>query len=135
MKRSALHVYALAVCALLIIPLLISGGVAAYGVLQAAWPQLTMPAWEYQRYQSDDAYREHLSERSRFPGDGDGRRVGDSPPDAEIPERRRQAFGEALERERRDGMQSVIRAVIFGLISLALFFPHWRIARRERRAA
>lgn len=135
MKKSALHIYALAVCALLIIPLLISGGVAAYGVLQAAWPELTMPAWEYQRYQSDDAYREHLSERSRLPGDEGGRQVGAPPPDAEIPERRRQAFREALERERRDGMQSVIRSVIFGLISLALFFPHWRIARRERKAA
>ncbi len=135
MKKSALHVYALAVCGLLIVPLLISGGIAVYGILQATWPKLTMPAYEYQRYQSDDAYREHLSEWSRFPGDESGRRANGPPSDAEIAERRRQAFLEALERERRDGIQSIIRCAIFGLISLMLFLPHWRIARRERREA
>ena len=135
MKKSALHVYALAVCGLLIVPLLVSGGIAVYGVLQATWPKLTMPAYEYQRYQSDDAYREYLSEWGRFPGDEDGRRVGETPSDMKIAERRRQAFREALERERRGGVQSIIRCVIFGLISLMLFLPHWRLARRERRAA
>ncbi len=69
MKRSALHIYALAVCGLLIIPLFISGGVVIYSIFELTWPELMMPSHEYQRYQSDDAYREHLSRWSRFPGD------------------------------------------------------------------
>ena len=134
MKRSALHIYALAVCGLLIIPLFISGGVVIYSIFELTWPELMMPSHEYQRYQSDDAYREHLSRWSRFPGDESGPRSGELPADAEIAKRRQMAFQEALERERRDGVQSIIRSIIFGLISLMLFLLHWRIARRERRA-
>ena len=131
MKRSALYIYALAVCGLLIIPLLISGGVVIHGVLELTWPELMMSSYEYQRYQSDDAYREHLSSGWREAG---GTRISELPSDAEIAKRRPIAFQEALERERRDGVQSIIRYVVFGLISLMIFLLHWCIARRERRA-
>ena len=43
MKRTALHVYALALCSLLIIPLLICGGIAVYNIFEMAWPELTLP--------------------------------------------------------------------------------------------
>lgn len=121
MKRSALHVYALVVCCLLIIPLLIFGSVAVYSIFEMAWPELTLSSHVYKRYQSDAAYRGSLA----------GRRLRAPTSNAEIAQRRRTGFQEALDLERRGGMQRMIRAVIFGLISLGLFLLHWRLMRRN----
>lgn len=135
MRKSALYVYALAVCALLIVPLLICGGVAAYGVLKLAWPEMTMPSHEYRRYQSDDAYREYLSSGwARPPEGGSAAQAGEALSDTDIAQRRPSAFREALERERREGVRDIVRYAVFGLISLTLFLVHWRLARRERTA-
>ncbi len=136
MKKTALEIYALGVCGLLMIPLVVAGGIAAHSVVQLAWPGLMMPAYEYQRYQSDDAFREHLSSERRPVSDEESPpQVADLPTDSDITVLRTSAYLEALERGQRQGAQSIIRCVAFGAVSLVLFLLHWRIARRERMRA
>ena len=129
MKRSTLSIYALAVCGLLIIPLLISSGIFIYSIISVVSPDLTMPAYVYERYQSDTAYREYLASRWP-PGEEVGTQYQESLSDVEIARQRQIRLEDALVLEQRQGMQDMIRSVIFGLFSLGLFLLHWRIARR-----
>ena len=61
MKKSILEIYALAVCFVALVCFVIALGIGVYDLIQIANPVFTINAYEYNRHQSNEAFR-------RFPG-------------------------------------------------------------------
>ena len=145
MKKPILEMYALAVCFVALVCFVIALGIGVYDLIQIANPVFTINAYEYDRHQSNEAFR-------RFPGlhgmvgfggatgevvTGPGIPVEPTTPavEEEVTRQRGESYQAALRSEQRRGMQSVLRVVIILVIDVLVFVPHWFLARRIRDAS
>ena len=150
MKKSILEIYALAVCFVALVCFVIALGIGVYDLIQIANPVFTINAYEYDRHQSNEAFR-------RFPGlhgmvgysaFGSGGPTGGVAIEPGIPmepttpaveeevtRQREESYQAALRSERRRGMQSFLRVVIILVIDVLVFVPHWFLAGRIRDAS
>lgn len=130
MKRTALEVYALAVCFVTVGCFVIAFGIALYGMVGVVQPSFTLSGHIYEMHRTNDAY---FNRPAFMPVDGKQPRP--RPPEAELTRERQDSFAAAIDAERRDSAQSTVKSMIVVLIDLFVFFVHWRIARGPRPAA
>ena len=135
MKKSILGIYALAVCFVALLCFVIALGIGVYDLIQITNPEFTLNAYEYERHQSNEAFR-------GVPGRVALGRFGPGIPveptqrqEEEVTQQREESYQAALRSERRGGMQSLIRIVIILAIDLLVFVPHWLWIRRTRVAS
>ncbi|MDR2240704.1 MAG: hypothetical protein LBE33_09700 [Zoogloeaceae bacterium] len=128
MKKTILEIYALAVCFVTVVCFVACLGVASYSVVQIANPNFTMHSYEYNRYQTNDAFWKDCGRY--YCSDEEKKRP--RPPEAEVTKQREDAFALALASEQRDGYQTLVKTLIVILIDLVVFAAHWVIARRAR---
>ena len=134
MKKSILEIYALAVCFVALGCLVIALGIGVYDLIQIANPEFTLNAYEYERHQSNQAFRGSPGRALR--GFAPGIPVEPRQrPDEEITQQREESYQAALRSERRRGMQSLIRIVIILVIDVLVFVPHWLLVRRTNVAS
>lgn len=131
MKKSLLELYALTVCLFTVICFTVALGVGLYAVVSIASPQLTLNAFTYTQHQTNDAFWDSCNERFCSPED----RSKNRPAEAELTVKREQSLARALENERREALQTALKAFIFSLIAGLIFFFHWRIAHAVRSTA
>ncbi len=134
MKKSSLEIYALAVCFVALGCLVIALGIGVYDLIQIANPEFTLNAYEYERHQSNQAFRGSPGRALRGIAPG----IPVEPrqrPEEEITQQREESYQAALRSERRRGMQSLIRIVIILVIDVLVFVPHWLLARRTSVAS
>jgi len=124
--KTKLEIYALAVCFASSMCLVISLGTGTYAALSIAAPELTLNSHNYGTLQSNDAYWE---QKTRFKEKQD---VGSRPEEAVLTEQRLAAYAIAINGERRDGLQSLLRSGIYAFFAAIFLFVHWRIARSAR---
>ena len=118
MKKSLLEIYSLAVCFVAIICAAISLGIGAYDILELSNPELTLKSRQYQIHQTNEAFTRRWSKDE------------EKPSEEEITIIREKSYSVALEAERRDALQSLIRMIIILLIDLTIFMIHWKLAKR-----
>jgi len=123
--KSKLEIYALAVSFAAVMCIVIAGGVGGYAIFEVIFPDISIPHYAYSNLSSNDAYwRSHCVFRNK---------CNDvTPSEDELTRQRVEALAIAVSEERRDGVQTLIKSIIFifsGSISLAI---HWGIARRAR---
>ena len=131
-KRTFLEIYALAVCFVTLVAFSISVGIGLYDLAQIRWPEFTMDAYQYERHQSNEAFRT----------DPDAVYWGGfkpAPEDVEIDEEemtrvREASFQSVVRAERRRAEQSLLEIGIIMVVNVLLFFPHWILAKRQRRS-
>jgi len=134
MKKSILEIYALAVCFVALVCFVIVLGIGVYDLIQITSPEFTINVYEYERHQSNEAFRGSpgIALRGIAPG------IPVEPterPEEEVTQQREESYQAALRSERRQGMQSLIRIVIILVIDVLVFVPHWLLARRRRAAS
>ncbi len=134
MKKSILEIYALAVCFVALVCFLIALGIGVYDLIQITSPEFTINVYEYERHQSNEAFRGSpgIALRGIAPG------IPIEPterPEEEVTQQREESYQAALRSERRRGMQSLIQIVIILVIDVLVFLPHWLLARRRRAAS
>jgi len=127
LKKSLLEIYALAVCFATIVCFVISLGVALYSVVEIANPEFTMNSYQYNRYQSNDAYW-----LSRVDDYRNKEKEMQRPSEDELTKQRQEGYRLAIISEKRDGFQGLTKTAIILLIDTVVFLIHWRIARRAR---
>jgi hypothetical protein len=132
LKKTLLEIYGLAVCFATIVCFVVSLGVALYSVVQIVNPEFTMNSYEYNRYQSNDAY--HLSRCGLSPVDAyrNNEKEMQRPSEEELTKQRQEGYRSAKISEKRDGFQSLTKTAIIILINTVVFLIHWGIARRSR---
>jgi len=150
MKNTSYKIYALAVCFVTLMCSAIITGVVLYNLVKIAAPELTLDSHSYNAHQSIDAFRSSqfyafgrpvpaLIAGGRFRGRpglpiaGAPEMSGDESPtisDDELEKLRAQSYESVLRGQRRSAVQSTIRSSIILLVSLSLFFMHWRLVKR-----
>ena len=147
MKKPLLEIYALAVCFVALMCFVIALGIGVYDLIQLANPGFTINAYEYDRHQSNEAFRRggmvgpgHLT----YSGGATGGvviepRIPIEPTTPAVEEavtrQREESYQAALRSERRRGMQGFLQVVIILVIDVLVFVPHWFLARRIRDAS
>jgi hypothetical protein len=125
--KSKLEIYALAVCFAAVVCLVISIGIAGYSIIQITAPKITMNSYEYKNYQTNDAYWIQVSGCEKD-------KARPRPKEEELTKQRLDAFALQVKAEQREGFQSLIKCLMFILVSSIVLFVHWRIAKNARKA-
>ena len=129
MKKSILEIYALAVCFVAVIVFTITLGIGVYNIVELVNPELTMNAWEWEKYQSNDTFFEQMPRNYDEKGNIDNRNDYD---EDEITQKRENGYKIAIKSTRRGALQSIIRVLIILVINIMIFVPHWKLAKRSR---
>lgn len=129
MRRSVLEIYALAVCFVTVVCLIVSLGIGIYSIVEVANPAFTLDSHDFLRHQSNDAY---WSNPPMIPLDDKGNRI--RPPEQELTRQRLESYTRALRIEQRGGLQTLTKVFIVILIDLIVFGVHWRLGRRARNS-
>ncbi len=132
MKKTALEIYALAVCFVTVVCFVATLGVGLYSILEIVKPQITLNSWQYERFQSNDAFWQQCG-NARFCSEQDKKK--ERPSEADLTKQREEEYSHALFREQRDGLQTLIKSLIVIVIDIAVFLVHWSLARRARATA
>ena len=145
MKKPLLEIYALAVCFVALMCFVIALGIGVYDLIQIANPGFTINAYEYDRHQSNEAFRNGGMVGPLAFGSGGATgeviiepgipRGPTTPAAAEVTRQREESYQAALRSERRRGMQGFLQVVIILVIDVLVFVPHWFLARRIRDAS
>ncbi len=123
MKRTSVEIYGLAVCFVTLLCFII------------ALPEFTLNAYEYERHQSNDAFRRAPGLVFRA-GPGIAEAVPTTEPsEDETTRQRAESYGSVLRAQRRQAGQSLAMVGIVMLIDILFFLPHWLLARRARTTA
>ena len=120
MQRSAVQIYALAVCFASLMCLVVALGIGLFDVVQIGVPQFTMAGAEV--YGSNEQYRLYYPDKKDLP-------------EQQISELRQQALHLAVVAERRAAQQSAVFVLIVLAIDAVVFLVHSRIARQIERAS
>ncbi len=131
MKKSIVEIYAMAVCFICAAISAISITIGIHNVVQIADPEFTMSAYEYSMHRDNESFLEL--------------KLMDIPKEYNNPYRdmsqqeltaaRERSLRAALERERRNGQQSLLRCLIVVAVLSLMFWLHWILAKRTRRNA
>ena len=120
MLRSAIQIYALAVCFCTLMCLAVAMGIGIYDVVQISVPQFTVP-W-IDPYLSNDQFVARFPDRKDLPAH-------------EIDRLRENGLNQAIGAERRAAGQSAAFVLIIIAIDAVIFAFHWRLARRSEPPA
>jgi hypothetical protein len=154
----ALRFYLLAVCFVAMVCAAITAGMLFYGVVKIAAPELTLDTWSYSAHQSLENFRRSQFNPENTPraallarGPGSAQAIALDPEvgvtdpaqrsrnqplgDEELEQKRRESFQQVLRNHQRGALQDLIRLSIVLLVSAALFYTHWRMARKHSAAA
>ena len=126
--KSKLEIYALSVCFASVICLVISLGVAGYSVFEVVVPELTMSVYDYNKYQTNEAYWNSRRSCSRED------KTEIRPSEEQLAKDRIEAFDIAIKAEKRGGVQSLIRCLMFLMAAGITLAIHWQIAKKSREA-
>ena len=134
MKKSFVEIYALAVCFVTLLCFVIALGVGIYDLLQVAFPEFTLNAYEYERHQSNGSFRNAPPVFRSVPRIAEAVPIPEATED-EITRQREDSYRSVLRFERRRAGQSLVMVGIVMLIDVLVFLPHWILARRARVSA
>lgn len=128
MKKSVLEIYALAVCFMGVVALVISLGIGIFNSVSILFPDFTVDQWQYEQHQSNDKFWQNHP--TRYPPEKNGE-LGEKPPEDELTKMRNNSYELVLKNEQRSGAQTLVKSIIFFLISSVVFFIHWRIYKKN----
>jgi len=123
--KSKLEIYALAVCFAAMVCLVVSFGIAGFGIFEIATPELTMRSYTYEKFQTNDSYFENkrpCCSKEKEP----------RPSEDVLTKQRLEAFAVETKGEQREGFQTLIKCMMFIAASGIALAVHWKIAQKAR---
>lgn len=123
MKKSIIEIYALAICFVTVVCLVIALGVGIYDLVEIGNPEFTISSYEYKRHQSNESFIRKDCEKDK-----------EIPSDEEITRQRLESYQHTLSIEQRNAFQSLTLVIIIVILGIIVFFIHWRIAKRARNS-
>jgi len=118
--RSPVRTYSYVVCFASLATVVISFGFGAYDLIGYMYPDLMIGAWEYDRFESNEAYLKDWRHNHEDSPD---------PSDAEITVMRENERTSTLRREARTRAQGLLPDTIAFILGGVVFAFHWRLAR------
>lgn len=130
MKRSTLEIYALAVCFLGVIAIVISLSIGSYNIIELAYPEFGVDQWQYEQHQSNDKFWENHPKR--FPPEKGGKAV-QRPKEEEITKMRTESYSLVIKNQRRNSTKSLVQSLLFFAISSLFFLLHWKLYQKSQK--
>ncbi len=130
--KSKLEIYALSVCFISVVCLVLSLGIGSYALVSMNYPSLTMHSYQYEQYLTNEAYWKSYGRSCPMNPMTDDCKDIEKPADDVITREREKAFETAQKNEVRSGFQTLIKSLIFIFFSTIALFVHWRIANKSR---
>ncbi len=125
MKKTIIEIYALAVCFVTVICLVISSGIGLYDLVEISNPEFTISSHEYKKYQTNESFiNNDCGEEKEILSDKE----------EEITKKRMESYQNLLSIEQRNAFQSLTIVLIIIILNIVVFFIHWRIAKRARNS-
>lgn len=118
-----IRIYALAVCFASMMCIAISSGIALYDLIQIAAPQITVDRYAY-------AMRAEMIQANGGMVINEQNRVRKPLTDQEIKATQERQFNMAIERERYGALGSLLQIFTVLVVSIPLYWFHWRLAKR-----
>ncbi|PID56833.1 MAG: hypothetical protein CR986_09910 [Ignavibacteriae bacterium] len=125
MKKSILEIYSLAVCFAGIIAIVISLSISLYNIIELIDPEFGISKWEYEKHLSN----ENFWTNDNKPIAADVK--DEKPSEEEITKLREESYKNVLITSQLESKKSLIRSIIFLMISSAVFFFHWKIFKKS----
>lgn len=139
MKKSWLEFYALAVCFVTLICLVITSGIMINSLIGIVNPEFSMPSYEYKKFSTNEIYLESKSNdyRNQCYSDKADHCKETNPytrmAEVDATKLREKDKNLAIGMERRDHLQTLIHAGIVLLIATLVLIMHICIVRKERK--
>ena len=132
-KKTVLEIYALAVCFVIVICITIAGGTGIYKMVGFLNPEFTIPSFEITKHATNDNYWKAIS--VDYDCDkGTVRKDMQKPNEETLAKQRQESYAIALNNEKRDSAQEIVKTIIFLFVCILIFIPHWYLGRKERTA-
>ncbi|HQQ63758.1 MAG TPA: hypothetical protein PLF22_09320 [Pseudomonadales bacterium] len=128
--KTNIEIYALAVCFVSVLCLVVLFGAAGYSTFQILTPEMTMSSYKYDKYQSNDTFwngRSGVCSKDA--------KSAEKPADDVLTRQRLEAFDMELKSERRDGFQSLTRCFLFSLAAALSLFIHWKLLQKTKASS
>src|SRR5690606_7326346 len=123
-----LEIYALSVCFASVVCLIITAGIGGYSIFRITIPEITMKTYDFDKHQTNDAFREEIK-----PSCSKSDQSAVRPSDDELPKQRVASYEIEIESEKREGFQTLLRTLIYIIVSgFTLFIPS-KIAQNARQ--
>lgn len=119
LMKTNIEIYALAVCFVSVLCLVVLFGAAGYSTFQILTPEMTMSSYKYDKYQNNDTFW-----NGRSGGCSKDAKSTEKPADDVLTRQRLDAFDMELKSERRDGFQSLTRCFLIPIASKVIYC-HW----------
>ncbi|WP_057831496.1 hypothetical protein [Colwellia sp. TT2012] len=132
MKKTVIEIYALLVCFVSVVCFSIWLGIGMYSLIGVLSPETTIDSWTYQRHQSNEKFiAVSPMTVNPFGKQGDMQKPELIPEDT-LTKNRLDSYAQAFKAEVRTNSQSIIRSVIVIVISMLLFWIHWRLLKPRK---
>lgn len=138
--KSKLEIYALSVCFVAVLCIVISAGIAGYSFFKVVTPELTMNTHTYNILNSNKTYWDSKKNTYEYNQLNSNEAKKDScskevkPSEEELTKQRNETFLIAVNAEKRQGFQSLIKCFMFLLFAGIALIIHWKIAKKSQVA-
>jgi hypothetical protein len=126
--KANIEIYALAVCFVSVLCLVVLFGAASYSMFQIMTPEMTMTAYKYDKYQTNDVY---WNSRGGVACTKEAKSA-ERPVEDVLTKQREDAYAVEIKSERRDGFQSLTRSILYSLAAALSFFVHWKLLQNTK---
>lgn len=123
MKKTTLEKYALLICFVATISIAISIILIIYNVVGVIKPNITMNSYEYAIHVDNDRFWDHETERMEAT---EQRPPKQRPAEQELTKMRTESYQRVINVNRHGHSHNLMGASITIIISLLLFFIHWK---------
>jgi len=130
MKKSILEIYALAVCFLGIISIVVSLGIGIYNIVEIIYPEFAVDQWQYEQHSSNDKFWQNHPKR--YPPELNGKAL-QKPSEEELTKMRTESYDLVIKNQQRNSIQSLVQSLIFLIISSIFFVLHWKLFRKSQK--
>ena len=132
MKKTVIEIYALLVCFVSVVCFSIWFGIGMYSLIGVLSPETTIDSWTYQRHQSNENFVT-VSPMAINPfGNQGGMQKPEVLPENTLTKNRLYSYAQVFKAEVRTNTQSILRSVIVIVISMLLFWIHWRLLKPRK---
>ncbi len=98
-----------------------------WDVIELTVPEFTITNHHYECHQTDDAYRDCYSSKSKYTRKENPMSF---PVGAELTKKRQDNYAQIVRSEKRQAVQGIVQKLIVMFIDVIIFFVHWKLAAR-----
>ncbi|MCK9555158.1 hypothetical protein M0R36_05025 [bacterium] len=121
MKKTVLEIYALLVCLISILFIIVNLHEVLFGAVKLINPEMAVSEYEQKQYMSNKGYTEKWNEKKLK-----------SYTEEQITDMRKGDYNSLLGVKRNTEKTKLVRSALYLIIASAFFAWHWRLAGKER---